>query len=139
MIPDKIPDDLQKVVDSLKTCKSKTDCLGQAYDLLSKKYRGYKLRTLFHWIIFFTYDVEKTWRSSGFLHCTKLNDLMAVLLVKSGWFKESDINKKWALIYFISPHQYLNVKIDSDHTVNVDLWAKSYGLMLGEYAYGFNT
>lgn len=139
MIPEQLPDDMQKVVNLLKKCRNKTDCLGKTYAILSKKYRGYKFRTFFHWGVFFTHDLENLWGRSGFLYCTNLNYVLTVLLVKSGWFNESDIKKSWTSVYFISPHQYLNVRIDLQHTVNVDLWANAYGIMLGDHAYGLHV
>ena len=66
-----------------------------------------------------------------------LNYLFMIFLVKSG-FDYKDINPKWTLVYYLSPHQYLNIKINKKKPINVDSWGKSYGIKFGDYARGFH-
>lgn len=73
----------------------------------------------------------------GFLHCTKLNYLIRILLIKGGLFKEEDIELRWTSTWLIFPHQYLKVKINKNKFINVDLWGKAYGIPFGSYARGF--
>ena len=137
-IPDQLPKEMEDIIKELKKSKTKKDCIKKAYSLLSKKYRGYKLYTYLRFFDLFVSDINKIWAKKGFLHCNLLNYLMRILLVKSGLFKENDIELKWTLIWYISPHQYLNIKINQNEFINIDLWGKAYGISFGDYAHGFH-
>ena len=137
-IPDKIPNEMQQVVDELKKSKSKEECLRRAYEVLTKKYRGYRFRTYLKiWLVFVT-DLEKLWQRTDFLHCHTMNYLLRALLIKSGWFSEDDIKLKYSLVRYISLHQYLEIKVALDKFINVDIWNANYGKGLGDYAHGFH-
>jgi hypothetical protein len=86
----------------------------------------------------FSSGIEDLWNRSGFLHCTNQNYLLALLLVKSRKFTENDIEPKWTLLWGLSPHQYLKVKV-GDNYKNIDAWAARYGIGFGRYAHGFHT
>lgn len=129
--------ELDEAIKKLKKAKSQEDCLRKAYDIVSKNYRGYMFKTYTRIWEIFTYKVSKLWKKSGFMHCTNINKVMKELLVKSGFFKEEGIKKKWTLVYYISPHQYLQVDVNGKK-VNIDIWAKAYGIKFGDYAHGFH-
>lgn len=82
-------------------------------------------------------DVNKLWRKNGFMHCTNVNYVMKFLLVKSGFFEESDIIQQWTQVWYISPHQYLKIRIKDNQFVNIDIWGKVYGINFGDFAKGF--
>ena len=130
---------ISEVIESLKKTKSKEECLKKAYDILSEKYRGHRLVTYLKIHYLLLKDLNKIWGKSGFLPCTTLNYLLKNLLIKSGWFSESDIKIKWALIWFFSPHQYLSVRISKEKSINVDLWGRAYGIKFGDYAHGLRS
>ena len=44
-IPDKLPDDMQRVVEELRNSKNKEECLRRVYDILTAKYKGMRLGT----------------------------------------------------------------------------------------------
>lgn len=134
-----IPDDLAIFIKDLKKLSGKEECLKKTYEMLTKKYYGKKLRTFINFFDLFICDIGKLWRKSGFMHCTNLNYLAKFILIKSGHFKEEDIQTKWTLIYWISPHQYLRVRTSDDEYIDVDIWANSYGIDFGDYARGFNV
>ncbi len=134
-IPKKLPKDTQEVVDKLKKSKNKKDCLKKAYAFIPKKFVGCHFYVRFFDI--FTANIDKLWSRKN-SHCTNLNYLLRVLLIKSGFFKESDIGFKWTLVWYISVHQYLKVKL-SDKTIYVDPWGSTHGIKLGDYAHGFNV
>lgn len=136
-IPDSLPKDMQVVINKLKKSKNKEDCLKKAYDILSKKYRGYRVKTYTRFFDLFQSDLNKIWAKKDFLHCTTMNYLMRILLVKSGFFKDKDTKIKFSLVWYISPHQYLNVRLNKK-SVNIDLWGKAYGIKFGDYAHGFH-
>ena len=137
-IPKKLPKGMQDVVDKLKKSKNKEDCLRKAYDILSKKYRGCRFYTYRKFFDLFITDLDKLWAKNGCLHCTHCCYLVRVLLVESGFFKDRDIKLKWAFVWYVSPHRYLNVKIRENKSVNIDLWGKAYGIKFGDYAHGFH-
>ena len=70
--------------------------------------------------------------------CTQQNYVLRLLLVKSGKFKDSEIRIKWTLVAYISPHQYLQVKVGKGNWVNVDMWGSSKGVPFGDYSHGFH-
>lgn len=137
-IPNKIPKEIEKSITLLKKAKNKKDCLKKTYSLLANKYKGKRIKTYLKLFDLFSFDLNKIWRKTGFLHCVHLNYLLKILLVKSEFFKTEDIKIKWTLVWYISPHQYLNIKIDKHQSINVDLWGKVYGIKFGDYAHGFS-
>ncbi|MBW2991376.1 hypothetical protein KY348_06780 [Candidatus Woesearchaeota archaeon] len=137
-IPGKLPKDMQIIVNKLKKSRNKEDCLRKAYDILSKKNRGHRLKTYTCLPELFVCNVNKLWKKKGFMHCTNINYLLRILLVKSGFFKEKDIKSKWTLVWYFSPHQYLKIRLNKNKFVYVDIWAKPYGIKFGEYAHGLN-
>ena len=137
-IPDKLPKEMGDLIKELKKSKTKKDCMKKAYLFLSKKYRGYRIYTYLRFFDLFVSDINNIWAKNGFLHCNTLNYLMRILLIKSELFDEEDIKLKWTLVWYISPHQYLNIKIGQNEFINIDLWGNAYGINFGDYAHGFN-
>jgi len=137
-IPDEIPPLMQAAIKKLRKSKNKEECLRCAYDLLAKKYQGKRWSTYTRFFKLFDTNLERIWNRNGFLHCTTLNYLMRILLVKSGFFKDEDLKLRWSMVWYISPHQHLNVRINSKRVIHVDLWGKSYGIKFGDYSRGFH-
>ena len=136
-LPDKLTPLFEKKITKLKKIKSKHKVLEAAYKFTTKRYTGGKIETY----VCFS-DLWKTplqiMQSTGYLHCTNLNLVMRILLIKSGKFKEEDTRLKYSFNYYVSPHQYLQVKTEKGW-INTDPWGNKYGLQLGEYAVGFNN
>jgi hypothetical protein len=137
MTPDNIPEDLQKVINRLKKSKNKEACVRKAYDELTKKHRGYRLGIIIYIHHLFVRDLNKLWNGSYGLLCTSLNYLLVVMLIKSGFFKPEEVKYKWSMIWYVAPHQYINVKIDKKRSINIDPWGQANGIKFGEYACGF--
>ena len=137
-LPKKLPPGMRRWVDQLRGAPSKETCLRRAYALMSKKYRGYRIKTYTQLLNIFRTDLDTLWNQHGFLHCTTMNYLFRVLLVKSGQFSESDLRFRWCLVWVVSPHQYLQVRIRPGIWIDVDLWGKAYGIKLGDHAQGFH-
>ncbi len=137
-MPEEISLEIKAIIETLKKSQSREGCLKQAYDILNKKYRGERIKTLLLFWRLFLKNIEKLWRQNGFLHCTKINNLLEFLLTQSGWFNQNDIQRKWTLIWYISPHQYLKIKITENKFINIDIWAKPFGIPFGDYAHGFH-
>jgi|SRR5581483_6559750 len=138
-IPQNLPAALEAAIVQLKESKDQTDCLQKAYQLLTTKYHGRRVKTYLRIFDLFFADINELWERNGFLHCTNMNYLLRVLLVKSGFFKDEDITARWTLIWYMSPHQYLVVRLATGKNISVDMWSKSYGIALGNYAHGFNS
>ncbi len=136
-LPHLLPDEIQIIIDELKTSPSQKACLQTAYALLIKKYHGERVKTYTKFFDIFIHDIDILWKKNNFLHCTNLNYLMRTLLIRSGFFTEEDIRIKWTLIWYISPHQYLQIKV-SDTWINIDIWAHAYGIEFGDNAHGFH-
>lgn len=134
-IPKSLPKDMQDAVNEIKGSQSKKDCLRKAYDVLSEKYAGCHICTRFFDL--FVTDLDKLWNKDGAAHCTTLDYLLRVLLVKSGFFKDENIELKLILIY-IFPHQYLKIKLSEDKFINVDPWGAKHKIKFGDYASTFN-
>ena len=136
-IPDVLPDDMQKIINEIKKSLNKEECLKKVYEILIVKYRGYRVKTYLKLFDVFVHDISILWNKNGFMHCGNINYVMRALLIKSDFFSEDDIRLRWTLIWYISPHQYLQVKID-DRLINIDIWAYAYGIKFGDNAHGFH-
>lgn len=135
-IPFQLPQAMEEVIGFLQESSDKEDCLRRAYGVMTVKYQGNRIKTLTKLLEIFRGDVGYFWNKNGFLHCTNINFLMRVVLVRSGFFSDDEIELKWTQIRFLSPHQYLKVKV-SDKYVNVDVWGYVYGVGFGDFAHGF--
>lgn len=131
---DNLPLAIREPIDTLKHCADKQQCLERAYQILAGKYHGDLLKTYTRFWLIFERDLDKLWNRSGFMHCANVNYLLRTLLVKSGFFVEADIRLRWTLVWYFSPHQYLQAKI-GDKWINVDIWGGHYGIKLGDYAH----
>lgn len=136
-LPNTIPFDMENIIVGLRNLNSQEECLKEVYKVLSEKYRGFRIITYLRILGVFRKDVQFLWRQSGFMHCTNINYLFRVLLVKSGKFNEDDVRIRWTMIWCISPHQYLQVRLN-DKWIDVDVWGKSYGVEFGDHSYGFH-
>lgn len=136
-IPKELPKDMQKVVNELKRTKSKQACLKKAYDVLTKKFVGYHLRTLLRLNELWWTDINRIWNRNGFQLCNNMNFALRVVLIKSGKFTESDIKFRGSMIWFISPHQYVQVRVSKSKWVNIDIWGATNNVPFGKYAHGF--
>lgn len=128
---------MQDVIDELKKAQSQEECLRKAYDVLIAKYHGDRIKTITKLFNILESDIEVLWRKNGFLHCTNINYILKTLLIDSGFFKKEDIRTRWTLIWYVSPHQYAQVRIN-DKWINVDVWAHAFGIELGDHAHGFH-
>jgi hypothetical protein len=138
-IPQVLPEDLLAEIDTLSKLGTKQQVLDAAYTLLTQKYRGYRIKTLTRLPDLFDVDINHMWGKEGFLHCTNLNYLLKIMLIRSGKFTKKDIKFVWTLIYFWSPHEYVRVQLDQDQWVGVDIWAKAYGITFGDHARGLHS
>ena len=138
-MPEELQGSIEAQIRLISGIDSKEDTLRNAYDTISNRYVGGRLETFTRLHDLFSESVQDIWNRTGFLHCTNQNYLLALILVKSGRFRAEDVQPKWTMIWYCSPHQYLRVRVGNDHWVDVDPWARHYGISFGEHAKGFNT
>lgn len=138
-IPGRLPAGMEKTIERLKgqAGGEREKFLHLVYEELPKKYKSYRLRTYTRFWQAFDYDLEKIWNRGGFLHCNLMNYLMRVMLVKSGLFRDEEIELKHTHVWYCSLHQYLRVHLSKDHYVNVDVWGAWFKKGIGQYAHGF--
>ncbi len=134
-----MPNTFEEAVNILKTCNNKEECVEKAYELVTRKYRGYRIKTYTNLFSIFLNDIEKLWRRTGFMHCTQINSVIEQLLIASGHFTNGDIRKRWTQIWLFSPHQFLQIQINNNKWINVDAWSHPFGISLGDYAHGFHS
>lgn len=137
-LPEIIPQEIGGAIVELKNTSDKRECLKKAYDILSEKYHGQRVATYLKLFVVLSRSIEGLWQRNGFMHCTNINFLLRFLLVKSGHFSEQDVRLRWTTIWYISPHQYVQVNTDGQW-INIDIWAKTYGIKFGDYAHGFHA
>jgi hypothetical protein len=132
-LPQRLPQNMQKEVKKLSKLKTKKECINAIYLLILKKYRGARIYGGLNF--YFNNNIQKMWLDKDNQHCTNLNYIVRILLVKSGHFKEQDIILGYSFIAF-SPHQYLKLKIGKGN-LSLDPWGWTKGWKLGQYAHGF--
>lgn len=92
--------------------KDKEKTLRNVYSFVEKCYSSEKYNLfLFLWKHFYT-DAEKLIGKNQFLPCHVQNLILVTLLVNTGQFKESEIERKQTITYFGTAHQYIIVKIN---------------------------
>ena len=136
-IPSELPPEMELNIIELKNISDKEKCLQRAYRIVTGKYHGNRIKTYQRLFDLFKYSPHHLWPHSGFLHCTNINYLLRILLIKSGHFTEDDIQLKQVLCWGFSPHQYLSIRVAENKYINIDPWAKIYGIKFGDYAGGF--
>lgn len=138
-LPDKLPSDLQATIKVLSKIKDREEVVRQTYDIVTKKYFGRRRETFWNLRKMFETDIARIWREKGFYQCTTQNYLIRLLLVKSGQFQENEIKQKNTLIWFFSPHQYLQIEVADNRYIYVDPWSRAYGIKYDDFASGFHS
>src|SRR3989338_4434499 len=138
-VPSSLPPEIESVCERLRAATDQEDALRQVHALLSERFRARRSMTYVWLHRILRRDPDRVWASTGFLHCTHMNWLLKILLVRSGWVKASDIRERWTLVWWISPHQYAEVWMKNGRVLPVDVWGKTYGVPFGEYAHGFRS
>lgn len=126
---------MQEAIALVASSQSQEEALERAFGVITTRYEGYRFHTyIFFWKAF-QRNPNNIWDRTGFLHCTHLNYLLRILLVKSGWFTDHDIGIKLTNVYYYSIHQCLTLKI-GDSTIALDPWGHVFGVPLGQYWFG---
>ncbi len=134
-----LPHEMQMLAQTIGAQSTQEAALRYVYDVLAKKYRGYRMLTFLRLDRLFLSDIETLWNIQGFLQCHHMNYLLRTLLVASGQFQPEDIEARWTYIWFVSPHQYLVATLSDGQRIEVDLWGRVYGIPFGSHAHGFQS
>lgn len=126
-------------IQKLTRKKSKEELLRSSFDFVVSKNAGERINLLLRFTKLFQLDIAKILKTRGYAHCTTMNYLLRTILINSGKFEENDIEPKLTNIWFIVPHQYLRVRISQNKTIEVDPWAKQFGIPFGSHAQGFSA
>lgn len=128
--PVEIPEHINIISAEIKnSSNNQAEALKNSYEYVTSTYQGSREKTVLQfWKAFGSPFTKK----SGFLPCNMQNQLLRVLLVQSGYFKDSDIKfRVTPLNLFI--HQYLQVQIGNNY-IDVDPWSHFLGTKIGEKA-----
>lgn len=132
-IPEKIPQEWEEVIEDLKkTAHSQEEYLKNAYGYISTHYKGGRFKTVLRFKLLFQDPFS---HKDGYIQCNIQNYLLRVLLVKSGWFEEKDIQVKVTILNFFT-HQYLQVKVGGEW-IDVDPHESYKGVPLGKHSQWF--
>lgn len=127
---------LLKAIDEVRACNSKETALQKAFDIVTARFRGYHFMTYILFWKALENDPNKLWERTGFMHCQHQNFLLRILLVESVKFTEADIEHRYSLVWYVSPHQYMVITLP-ERKIAVDPWNAAFGAKLGQYAFGF--
>jgi hypothetical protein len=130
-MPNIIPEEMKNKIEELKFLSDTPQkFLELAYDFLGNKYRSERLNTIFKFSLLFK-DVDEIWKINGYIPCTQSNFLLNIFLVKSAFFSEKDIRRKYVFVNFII-HQYLVVRVENKW-IAVDVGEKRSGMPIGKH------
>ncbi len=130
-LPDKLPERMLLKINELKARTNSPDkFLELVYDFIGNKYRSERFNTVIKFSYLFK-SLDEVWQMNGYMPCTQSNFLLRIFLVKSGYFKNGDINRKHVFVNFV-PHQYLQVKV-GNKWVDVDVGEKQRGMPIGKH------
>jgi hypothetical protein len=123
-----IPQEFSTVIKKLSDeSKNDFEFLEKAYTFVTTKYTGAKYKALTNFWVAFQDPVN---RPAGFMPCTSQNYLIRLMLVKSGRYKDSDVEVK-TVPFHLFIHQYLRVRVGK-RAIEVDPWSAFLGLPLGK-------
>ena len=126
-LPRRLPGNLRREVIKLKG--NKEQVLRKAYKIVTSKFYGLRGYTLLYMSKMMWRNPSLVWRRGGFAQCSTQTYFLRLFLVKSGKFKDEDIE-----VYHhplgLNIHQILRVKVGKKK-VFLDPWAKKLGIPFG--------
>jgi hypothetical protein len=119
----------RKIKDFAKKLKGKRkeETLKKVFDYVTSNYKGkeerWKVVLLFYkW---YYLDIEKLLGKKQFLPCHLYNSVFVTLLINTEQFKEDDFQRKVMITHFLTPHQYLIVKVNKKKC-KIDLFMRIF-------------
>jgi len=128
--------DLQAAILMIKRQPTALQAMQAGMELLSRKYESKRFQLLLQFWKIWEKDPNKLWARTGIMHCTQLNYLLRVLLVKGNKIQDTHIELGYSLVWYVSPHQFLIVKYKGND-IALDPWNYDLGAYLNTFASGF--
>lgn len=139
-VPDTIPERLMSQVDKFSAeTESDEEFIKKCFFLVVDRQAGMRGGLVTRFSRLFWNDLEHLCDFRGYLHCTTVNYLLRILLLKSGRIPSERVRQKLTTTWFIFPHQYLRIKISDTEYLNVDVWSYRFGIDFGDFAHGFHS
>ncbi|MCG2694716.1 hypothetical protein L6261_01375 [Candidatus Parcubacteria bacterium] len=138
-IPNEIPMELMDKIIEFSVCGNKDEFLRKSFFYIVKKWGGSRIGFFTRFFDVFNNNFNKIFKKTGYLHCTTMNYILRVMAVKSGLFRDTDIELKLTNTWFVIPHQYLKVKLNENSFVCLDPWNYQFGIDYGDYGSGFDS
>ncbi len=130
-LPEEIPSDMKNVIEGLsRKAESPKEFLELSYEYVGNKYHSQRLNVILKFNYLFK-SLDEVWKMEGYMPCTQSSFVLRIFLVKSGFFKDSEVKRKHIFVNFIT-HQYLEVKLDGKW-VSVDVGEKQNGMPIGKH------
>lgn len=138
-IPYRIPKELEDKIDEFSKFKNKEIFLKKSFFYIVNRWGDNRINLILRFPRIFQNDLNRIIKTKGYMHCTTMNHLLRVMAVKSGFFKDSDLQLKLTNSWYLLPHQYLKVKINSKKMITLDPWNYQYGIKFGRHGSGFDS
>lgn len=138
-LPSKIPKELELKIKEFSRSKNKEEFLKKSFFYVVRGWGGSRFNFFFKFTRLFQKDISQILRTKGYMHCTTMNFLIRIMLIRSGLFKESDIRLIFTNSWYIVPHQYMVVRVSEKKFINIDPWYYQFGIDYGEYGSGFSS
>ena len=131
-IPQQIPHEVLEEIEKIdKEATSNKEFLKRSYEYITSHFHGDRFKTIYQGFYAFRPLFS---HKKGYLPCTLQNQLLRIMLIKSGRFHSSDIQMKVTVVDFFI-HQYMEVYVDNEW-LSVDPWGKALGIPFGRHAFG---
>ena len=118
---------------------SKEKFIEKSFFYIVKTWGGNRFNLIFKFSRLFEVDIFNILNTKGYMHCTTMNFLLRIMLIKSGLFEDEDIELKITNSWYMAPHQYLKVKISDEKFIFLDPWNYQFGIDFGKYGSGFDS
>lgn len=138
-LPENIPEEIQTFIREFSVLWDKEEFLEKAFYFVVERWWWPRYRLFFTLRELFQTDIDTIIQTKGYMHCTLMNYILRVILIKSGFFDEEDIKQKLTHTWYITIHQYLRVYIEDWWYRDIDPWGYQYGIEYGKYSKGFNS
>ncbi len=130
-LPKKLDLEIKIAIDKLRDkASSAEEFLKLTYDFIGSKYRSERFNTVLKFGYLYK-NINEVWRMNGYMPCPQTNYLVRIFLIRSGWFKDEDIRKRYIFVNFV-PHQYLQVRVNGQW-IDLDVGEKRRGFPLGKH------
>lgn len=136
-VPESIPEELERLIQEFARGATAEEFLERCFRWMVGRWGGGRFNLFFRFARLFQMDLQGILETKGYLHCTQMNYLLRVMAVKSGFFREQDIDQALTHSWYIAPHQYLRVRLPAGTVIDVDPWNYQFGIGYGRHGSGF--